>query len=76
MAINQKGSPFYMVFRNGGRAPVVRHLQYEVAQEEAERISKACPGYDVFVLAVVSRTKIPRQVEQEFYESQHDAIPF
>lgn len=76
MTVNQKGSPFYMVFRDGGEPPKFKHPRYEDAEAEAKRISAICPGWNVFVLAVVSRTYVPKHQEQEYYESQHDAVPF
>lgn len=71
-----KGSPFYMVYREGGGPPTVKHARYDLAEQEAKRISNASPGFNVFILAAVSRVKVPKHQEQEFYESQHDTVPF
>jgi hypothetical protein len=42
---------FWMVMRDSGQRPRVRHPTLEAAQDEARRIAVANPGADVWVIA-------------------------
>lgn len=50
---NEKVTPFWMVLREGGSHPVVKHDSLEDAHTEAMRLAKDVPGSDFFVLKCI-----------------------
>jgi hypothetical protein len=55
-------SPFWMIFREDGRAPAFKHETLQDAETEAVRLAKAMPG-DVFhILAVVATVQTSPEI--------------
>jgi hypothetical protein len=44
---------FYMIWCEDNRAPTMKHLTKELAEEEAERLSALLPGRNFYILEVV-----------------------
>ncbi len=48
---------FFMVYGMNQGAPTVRHESLAEATREAERLARANPGIDFYVLAAISRSR-------------------
>jgi len=71
---------FFMVYGMNQGAPTVRHDTMQQAKREAERLARACPGIEFYVLAAISRS---RRVDVEtdiiaegWPDPQDDGVPF
>lgn len=69
---------FWMVYGMGQRQPTIRHKSLVSARAEAERLARACPGIDFFVLEAVGAA---RKVDVEYVDfsnarAMDDDIPF
>lgn len=62
---------FFMVWREYGGAPTVKHARYEDAKREAERLAHQHPGHKFVVLCSVAHCQHTAVVWTE-----HDQIPF
>lgn len=51
--------PGFFVWNPLGRIPCFKHETYHSALVEAERLARANPGHDFFVLGALERIKIP-----------------
>lgn len=63
--------PFYLVWRQGGDAPVREHTDYDSAKREARRLASQLPGSKFFVLTPSMSCVSNTIVEQHF-----DDLPF
>ena len=61
----EKSKPFYMVFAEGQQSPTYRHLTYESAKKEAERLSETL-GVKCYVLITISSHKCLKFQEEAF----------
>ena len=53
MGETRMSDPFFVVWREGGGAPTVRHDDYARAAREAKRLARANPGQRFTVLVAV-----------------------
>lgn len=71
---------FFMVYGMGQNRPTVRHKTLASATQEAERLARANPGIDFYVLAAVSRSrKVDVETEviaAEWPAALDDGVPF
>lgn len=65
---------FWMVYGMNQGAPTARHISFEVAKTEAERLARQHPGIEFYVMQPVSRSKRV-DVETEMLVPD-DQIPF
>ncbi len=63
---------FWMVWCPEGRAPTVKHDSYERAVSEAERLARANPGREFFVLQATDMRCVNDMVRKRLC----DGIPF
>lgn len=67
--------PFYLVWRQGGGSPVVKHAHRDTAEREAEKLTRANPGEVFFVLAPVTRF-VRSDIVRSTFDPGFDEIPF
>jgi hypothetical protein len=51
---------FYLVWREKGAVPVVKHASFCAAQDEAERVARLHPGEKIYVLSVMGAYEAPK----------------
>lgn len=76
--------PFFMVYGLGQRQPTVRHKTRASAALEAERLARAHPGVEFYVLRTVSVSKKTDVITEEMSpwdradeaQADDDGIPF
>lgn len=57
--IDSRGKvPFWLVWNPEGRSPMIQHLELSLAKAEAERLARAHPGQQFYILAPLSETKV------------------
>jgi hypothetical protein len=67
--------PFYLVWREDGPAPTVKHKTITAAENEAERLAKAMPGATFYVL-IPSSCTVERRVTVHRFDVTACDIPF
>lgn len=67
--------PFFLVWREGGDAPVKQHRNVTAAENEAERLAIAHPGSTFYVLIPSCRV-VERRVTLERFDVFADEMPF
>lgn len=67
--------PFYLVWREGGNAPVYKHGTSTGAENEAQRLAAAHPGSKFFVL-MPTCVAVERRVTLERFDVLGTEIPF
>jgi hypothetical protein len=67
---------FWMVYGMGQGGSKVRHQTYQLAKEEAERLSRATPGVEFFVMMPVSVSRRVDVETKELVDLDHIGIPF
>ncbi len=71
----ENAPPFYLVWRDGGPAPTFKHKTVTAAEIEADRLARAHPGSEFYVLIPSCRT-VERRVTVERFDVLADEIPF
>ena len=64
---------FWLVWRIDGDSPSFRHASLKTAKAEAERLARANPGCQFYVLSAESRVRIQEPLE---WEELSDGITF
>lgn len=67
--------PFYLVWREGGNAPRVKHETVTQAENEAERLARQNPGVEFYVLTPTARA-VERRVTITRFDPLANEIPF
>ena len=70
-----KEPPFFLVWREGGSAPVHQHSNPTSAEKEAERLAAASPGSKFFVL-MPTCVAVERRVTLERFDVLATEVPF
>jgi hypothetical protein len=65
-------TPFWMIWNPRGHAPTVSHSHPETAKREAERLARANPGQEFYVLRCEGKC----QVNDIRWEHFDDTVPF
>ena len=66
---------FFLVWNPAGRSPFCQHGTYQSARTEAERLARANPNQDFYVVVPMGRAR-KTDVEYEEYLNPDDIIPF
>lgn len=67
-------SPFWLVWREGGRSPLRKHESEFHAEQEASRLAQEAPGNTFFVVAPVAAVTA-HKLEIERFDPTDD-VPF
>lgn len=76
LTLTPSPTAFWLVWRDNGGPPTVRHRTLDAAEAEAKRLAEHCPGERFFVLeALVAVTKPPTVVVERLTGGSGE-IPF
>lgn len=68
--------PFFLVWREGGSAPVRKHKTCDSAETEARRLAIENPGHKFFVMAPAMELAVSPINRRSFDLSAFDSVPF
>jgi hypothetical protein len=69
-------SQFWMVWNPGGKKPRVRHKTEVSAETEAERLARANPGYQFYVLEATQLFQVDNLQRVDLRKERDDELPF
>lgn len=72
----RKTGEFWMVWNPSGRAPAVRHATEELAEAEAQRLARLCPGQVFIVLKALYGCRAAITPVDRVPLGEIDLVPF